>query len=59
MNNIIVIFHCYIFNSFSPGGASTHLEIKNLPRHFRQKRKFLPFYVVGVLGDKKFYLGDA
>ena len=40
-------------------GASTHLEIKNLPRHFRQKRKFLPFYVVGVLGDKKFYLGDA
>ena len=58
MKNILHMYSSSI-HIIQMQGASTHLEIKNLPRHFRQKRKFLPFYVVGVLGDKKFYLGDA
>ena len=41
------------------GGASTHFRTKKLPRHFGKNGKFLPAYVVGVLGEAYFYLGDA
>ena len=41
------------------GGASTHFRTKKIPRHFGKNGNFLPTYVVGVLGEAYFYLGDA
>ena len=41
------------------GGASTHFRTKKLPRHFGKNGNFLTIYVVGVLGEAFFYLGDA
>ena len=34
-------------------------EQKKLPRHFVKTGNFSPTYVVGVLGEAYFYLGDA